>query len=81
MRDIGGIEVPGVENFLGFESDDPDVKPGRQLRQEDGFTAIYTSDGVYFEGHLIKAIVYDLAGNEVESDEVRVYVRHEPPDE
>ncbi len=81
MRDVGNIEVPGVENFLGFESDDPDVQPGRQLRQEDGFTAIYTQNGVYFEGHLIKAKVYDLAGNEVESDEVRVYVRHKPPDQ
>jgi hypothetical protein len=81
MRDVGNIEVPGVENFLGFESDDPDVQPGRQLRQEDGFMAIYTQNGVYFEGHLIKAKVYDLAGNEIESDDVRVYVRHKPPDQ
>jgi penicillin-binding protein 1C len=81
MRDIGNVEQAGVENFVGFESDDPDVQPGRQLPFGDGFVAIRTANGVYFEGHLIKVIVTDLAGNETESDDVRVYVRHKPADD
>jgi hypothetical protein len=61
---------PGHSNWLGFESDDPEIKPGRVRPFEDGFSAVRTSDGLYLEGHTIKAVVYDLAGNEVESDEV-----------
>ncbi len=76
MRDQQQIEVPGVQNWLGFESEDPDVRPGRILENEDGFAAIRTSEGVYFEGHRIKVKVFDLAGNETESDEIQVYVRH-----
>ena len=47
----------------------------------DGFQAIVTNGGVYFEGHVIKVIAYDAAGNKTESDEVRVYVRHKEEDE
>ena len=78
MRDIGQVEAAGTQNWLGFESDDPDVQPGRALPFADGFMAVRTSNGTYFEGHTVKARVYDLAGNSVESDEVRVYVRHKP---
>ncbi|MCB0161308.1 MAG: hypothetical protein KDD83_24405, partial [Caldilineaceae bacterium] len=78
MKDIQQIEQPGAQNWLGFESDDPDVQPGRMLEFEDGFSAIRTAAGVYFEGHKIKVKVFDLAGNEVESDEIQVYVRHRP---
>jgi penicillin-binding protein 1C len=78
MRDIGQIETAGTQNWLGFESDDPEIKPGRVRPFEDGFSAVRTSDGLYLEGHTIKAVVYDLAGNEVESDEVVVYVRRKP---
>ncbi|MEZ4716882.1 MAG: transglycosylase domain-containing protein [Caldilineaceae bacterium] len=78
MKDIQQIEQPGTQNWLGFESDDPDVQPGRMLEFEDGFAAIRTAAGVYFEGHKIKVKVFDLAGNEVESDEIQVYVRHRP---
>ena len=77
MRDLQNVEQPGAVNFPGFESDDPDIQPGRQLQYNDGFIAIRTAGGVYLEGHAIKAVVYDLAGNATESDEVRVYVRHE----
>ena len=42
MRDIPHIEEAGVQNWLGFESDDPDVQPGRQLSFGDGFMAIRT---------------------------------------
>ncbi|MCB0081365.1 MAG: transglycosylase domain-containing protein [Caldilineaceae bacterium] len=77
MQDVGQIEAPETDNWLGFESDDPDVQPGR-LRPlgEGGFAAIRTSAGVYFERHRIKAEVFDGAGNKTETTEVTVYVRH-----
>jgi hypothetical protein len=78
MRDIGEIESGATENWLGFESDDPDVQPGRALRYGDGFMAIRTASGVYFESHELKVRVYDRAGNSAESAPVRVYVRHKP---
>ena len=81
MRNIDQVEAPGTENWLGFESDDPDVQPGRARPFEDGFLAVRTSNGVDFEGHLIKIVVYDRAGNKTESDEIRVYVRKRPPKE
>jgi hypothetical protein len=77
MRDLnsaaGGIPWPG------FESDDPEVQPGQvaTLPDVEGFQAILTNGGVYFEGHLIRAVVYDAAGNKAESPPVRVYVRHQ----
>ncbi len=76
MRDVAQIETGAAQNWLGFESDDPDVQAGRMLEFGDGFQAIRTSAGVYFEGHLIKVIAYDRAGNAAEPQEVRVYVRH-----
>lgn len=81
MRDIGQIEHAETQNWLGFPSDDPDVRPGRMLPLEKGFQAILTSNGVYFESHLLKARAVDKAGNETWSDEVRVYVRHKKPEE
>lgn len=78
MRDIGQIEAPGTENWLAFESDDPEIQPGRARPFEDGFVAVRTSNGLYLEGHLIKVVAYDRAGNETESDEIRVYVRRRP---
>lgn len=80
MRDVGNIEAGNTENFLGFESEDPDVQPGRQLRYGDGFIAIQTAQGVYFESHELKVRVFDRAGNSSESEPVRIYVRHEPSD-
>ncbi len=70
-----------TENWLGFESEDPDVKLGRIRLFDGGFGAIYTSEGVYFETHLFKVKAIDRAGNETESNEVRVYVRHKKEDE
>ncbi len=78
MRDVGEIETGGAENWLGFESDDPDVQQGRALRFGDGFMAIRTAAGVYFESHALKVRVFDRAGNSAESAPVRVYVRREP---
>lgn len=81
MRDIEQIEQAGTQNWLGFESDDPDVQPGRMLPYGDGFQAIRTSGGVYFESHTFKVQAYDKAGNMTASPEVRVYVRHRKPRE
>ncbi len=78
MRDIQEIEGGDTQNFVGFESEDPDVQPGRMRVFGDGFTAIRTSAGVYFESHLLKVRVYDRAGNSAESEPVRVYVRRRP---
>jgi 1A family penicillin-binding protein len=79
MRDIDQIEQAGTQNWLGFASDDPDVQPGRMLPYGDGFQAIRTSGGVYFESHVVRVRAYDKAGNVAQSQEVRVYVRHRKP--
>jgi len=78
MRDIAQIEADGTQNWLGFTSKDPDVQPGRVRPFADGFKAIRTSRGIYFEGHEVKVIAYDRAGNKVESEHIGVYVRHKP---
>ncbi len=74
MRDLNS--AAGGQPWAGFQSDDPEVQPGMVATYPGGFQAIVTNGGVYFEGHLFKAIVYDAAGNSAESPEVRVYVRH-----
>jgi 1A family penicillin-binding protein len=74
MRDLNS--AAGGEPWPAFESDDPEVQPGTVATFPDGFQAIVTNGGVYFEGHVIKVIAYDAAGNRAESPEVRVYVRH-----
>ncbi len=76
MRDIEQIEVDGTQNWQGFASQDADVQPGRVRPFSDGFSAIRTSRGVYFEGHTVKVIAYDRAGNAATSAEVLVYIRH-----
>jgi 1A family penicillin-binding protein len=80
MRDIGQVEQGATQNWLGFASDDPDVQPGRMLPFGDGFQAIRTSAGVYFESHEFYVRAYDKAGNVTESSRVRVYVRHKKQD-
>lgn len=77
MRDLNS--AAGGQPWPAFQSDDPEVQPGMVATYPGGFQAIVTSGGVYFEGHLVKAIVYDAAGNQAESPEVRVYVRHKKP--
>ena len=70
------VEVAGeTKNWPAFQSDDEDIRPGRMREFEDGFAAIFAGSGVYLEGHLIKVRAFDRAGNETESDEIRVYVR------
>ena len=81
MRDIQQIEATDTVNWLGFESDDPDIQPGRARLFGDGFMAVRTSSGVYLEGHVIKVIAYDRAGNEAEGEGGRAYVRSRPPRE
>jgi penicillin-binding protein 1C len=81
MRDVGNVEAGNTQNFVGFESDDPDVQPGRMLPYGDGFIAIRTAAGVYFESHELTVRVYDRAGNSSVSEPVRIYVRHEKKSE
>jgi penicillin-binding protein 1C len=73
MRDTS---VDGGVAWPAFTSDDPEVQPGTILEYGDGFAAVRTAGGVYLEGHTIKVIAYDRAGNKTESEEVRVWVRH-----
>ena len=75
MRDINSAQ--GGEPWTAFPSDDPDIQPGQMVQYGDGFQAIVTNGGVYLEGHEIRVIAYDAAGNSAEGDPVRVYVRHE----
>ena len=67
----------GSEPWPAFASSDPDIQPGTMTEYGDGFQAIVTNGGVYLEGHEIKVIARDGAGNTTESDPIRVYVRHE----
>lgn len=75
MRNINS--AAGGTSWPAFESDDPDIQPGLVADSGDGFQAIVTNGGVYLEGHLIKVMAYDAAGNVAESQPIRVYVRHE----
>ncbi len=68
-----------TENWLPFESDDPDILPGRARIFDGGFMAIFTANGTYLESHVFKVEAFDRAGNKTESEEVRVYVRRKPP--
>ncbi|NOX60645.1 MAG: hypothetical protein GXP42_01650 [Chloroflexi bacterium] len=43
---------------------------------DNGFGIIHDTAG-YTETHVIKAVAIDAAGNEAESEEVRIFVRHE----
>jgi 1A family penicillin-binding protein len=79
MRDLNS--AAGGQPWPAFKSDDPEVQPGAVATFPDGFQAIVTNGGVYFEGHTVKVIGYDAAGNRAESPEVRVYVRHEKNNE
>ena len=75
------VEVPDeTRNWPAFGSDDEQIRPGRVREFEDGFAAILAGSGIYLEGHLIRVRAYDRAGNETESEEIRVYVR-QPRDE
>ena len=75
MRDINSAD--GGTAWPAFTSDDPDIQPGTVATYPDGFQAIVTNGGVYLEGHEIKVVAYDAAGNAIESQPIRVYVRHE----
>lgn len=76
------VELAGAQNFVGFQSDDPYVAPGRiRALGGGGLAAIQTSNGVYFERHRIRVKVTDRAGNSTESQDIDVYVRHKQEDE
>ncbi|MEZ4635500.1 MAG: transglycosylase domain-containing protein [Caldilineaceae bacterium] len=79
MRNVN-VEAPETRNWDGIESDFEDVTPGRIRTFEDGFAGVLTGRGTYLESHVFKAIAYDRAGNETESEEVRIYVRAKKPE-
>jgi hypothetical protein len=79
MKNVEQIEAPATENWLAFESQDPEIQPGRMLPLEGGFQVIRTSGGLYLESHLIKVKAFDSAGNSADSNEVRIYVRQKKP--
>ena len=69
------VEGAGVENWLAFESDDPDITPGRWRKRENGAAVVITGNGTRLESHVFKVRAVDRAGNETVSEEVRVYIR------
>lgn len=73
--DLGPVEGPGAENWPGFESDDPDISPGRWRKFGNGSAIVVTSNGTLLQSHVFKVRAVDRAGNVTESEEVRVYVR------
>jgi len=73
--DLGPVEGPDTQNWPAFESDDPDITPGRWRKLDDGSAVIVTSNGTRLQSHVFKVKAVDRAGNETISDEVRVYVR------
>jgi len=72
---LGSVEGPGAENWPGFESDDPDISPGRWRKFGNGSAIVVTSNGTILQSHVFKVRAVDRAGNVTESEEVRVYVR------
>lgn len=72
---LGSVEGPGAENWPGFESDDPDISPGRWRKFGNGAAVVVTSNGTQLQSHVFKVKAIDRAGNETVSEEVRVYVR------
>jgi len=74
-RDFGAVEGPGAENWPAFQSDDPDISPGRWRRLGNGSAIAVTSNGTILQSHVFKVKAVDRAGNVTESEEVRVYVR------
>ncbi len=73
--DLGPVEGPGTENWPAFESDDPDITPGRWRKFGNGGAIAVTSNGTILQSHVFKVKAVDRAGNETISEEVRVYVR------
>lgn len=74
-RNNVSLDGPNVQNWLAFESDDPDIQPGRWRRLESGEAVVLTGTGTRLESHIFKVRAVDRAGNVTVSEEVRVYVR------
>jgi penicillin-binding protein 1C len=70
-----GYTAEQTQNWTAFESNDPDISPGRIRLFNGGFGALFTGNGTYLESHLFKVKAIDRAGNETESQEIRIYVR------
>ncbi|MBX3000281.1 MAG: transglycosylase domain-containing protein [Caldilineaceae bacterium] len=75
MQNIA-VEGAGAQNWLGIDSNDPDITPGRIRTFDSGFAGVLTGNGTYLESHVFRVVAYDRAGNRAESEEVRIYVRN-----
>lgn len=73
--DLGPVDNGNATNWPGFESDDPDISPGRWRNLGNGAAIIVTGNGTILHSHVFKVRAVDRAGNVTESEEVRVYVR------
>jgi len=71
----GSVDGPGAENWPAFESDDPDITPGRWRKSASGYAVAIASNGTVLQSHVFKVRAVDRAGNETVSEEIRVYVR------
>ncbi|MCO6449475.1 MAG: transglycosylase domain-containing protein [Caldilineales bacterium] len=68
--------VTAQEKIVSSVTVDPN-EPNRVIKTFDnGFGIIHDSGG-YTETHVFKAVAFDTAGNEQESEEVRIFVQHE----
>ncbi len=73
--DLGSVEGGGAQNWPAFQSDDPDITPGRWRKFGNGSAVVVTGNGTILQSHVFKVRGVDRAGNETVSEEVRVYVR------
>jgi hypothetical protein len=67
----------GRRALAAFVSDDLDIQPGTVATSDDGFQAIVTNGGVYLEGHVIKVVAYDAAGNRRKAADARLCATRE----
>ena len=90
MSDITPAAVPIITATLGIteevtiEIEEVEGEEGKEenftIQFPNGFGVICDSGG-YTETHQIHAIAYDAAGNQVESEKVRIFVVHEEEEE
>ena len=64
------------EKVVSAVTEDPNDPTRLIWTFDNGFGVIHDTQG-YTETHVIKAIAYDTAGNETESEPIRIFVIHE----
>ncbi|MFQ6059004.1 MAG: penicillin-binding protein [Anaerolineae bacterium] len=82
MSDITPADVPAIVESQGITEEVSMAMTGvgYTIQFPNGFGVIRDSEG-YTETHQIHAIAYDAAGNQVESEKVRIFVVHEKEEE